>query len=163
FVVAGSARFRGDGAPIDLLLVDPGDFTTSLGSLAVARGNGDGTFSPPIPLGGSLPGNPVVGQFTPDGNLDVLVVFSTLPSGQGQLSLLRGNGDGTFQSAVQTPLPLGRNVDIRGAADLNDDGIPDLVVNVLASADNQVLLGNGDGTFRAPITFRSGTSNLRLA
>jgi hypothetical protein len=159
FLVAGSGRFRGAGAPIDLLLIDPGDFATSLGSVAIALGNGDGTFSAPVTLGSTIPGDPVAGQFTADGNLDVMVVLTT-PTGQAQLALIQGNGDGTFRPPVRTPLV--RNANILGSDDLNGDGHPDLVLNVLNSDDLEVLLGNGDGTFRAPITINSGSNNSRV-
>src|SRR5262245_34514639 len=156
FIAQGTGRFRGAGAPIDLLLIDPGDFLTSVGSVAVALGNGDGTFSPPVKLSAILPGTPVAGQFTPDGDLDVMVVTTT-PTGQSRLALFRGNGDGTFQPAVLTP--LARSSNIQDVADLNGDGRSDLVLGVLNSPELNVLLGNGDGTFRAPIGVNSGSNS----
>lgn len=156
FIVQGTGRFRGAGAPIDLLLIDPGDFATSLGSVAVALGRGDGTFSPPVKLPAILPGTPVAGQFTPDGDLDLMVVTTTL-TGPSQLALFRGNGDGTFRPAVLTT--LARSSDIRDVADLNGDGRSDLVLNVLNSPELNVLLGRGDGTFGAPIRVNSGSNS----
>src|SRR5437899_10030713 len=47
--------------------------------------------------------------------------------------------------------------------DFNRDGIPDLVVTNLFSGSVSVLLGNGDGTFRAPVAFGAGSSPVFVA
>jgi hypothetical protein len=71
---------------------------------------------------------------------------------RGSVSVLLGNGDGTFQGPATTNL----GQDIRGVAvgDLNGDGKDDLVLTTLghlgAPSDVIVLPGNGDGTFGQP-------------
>ena len=74
------------------------------------------------------------------------------------MSILLGNGNGTFQAAKNYNagfLPLGIV-----AADFNADGHPDLVVANLLFLDGfSVLINNGDGTFQAPAALPSNSSN----
>ena len=71
------------------------------------------------------------------------------------MSVLLGNGDGTFQpaasfaaGAVPVSVALG---------DVNGDGRPDLAVaNGGSDSTVSVLLGNGDGTFQAAVSFSAG-------
>ena len=128
--------------------------------VSVLRGRGDGTF---IPLGAVLVGDRplavVFGDFNRDGNLDMAVVRSF-----GQLSVLLGNGDGTFQvpisssSGASSPTSLAR-------ADLNGDEIDDLVVTDGSSFSGSVvvLLGVGNGTFQAPRRFNTDRSPSSVA
>ena len=70
------------------------------------------------------------------------------------VSVLLGNGDGTFQPAVDYGTgedPVSVSVD-----DLNGDGIPDLVSGNVGSNDISVLLGNGDGTFQTAVNYWIG-------
>src|SRR5205085_2476695 len=75
-----------------------------------------------------------------DGKLDIAAVCNdTL--GDGKLSLLLGNGDGTFQPSMNMPIPF----DSYALADANQDGKADLLGRY------GLMLGNGDGTFRAGV------------
>jgi hypothetical protein len=89
-----------------------------------------------------------VGDFNHDGKLD-MAVASILHS--TQVSVLLGNGDGTFQTAAH--YAAGPGPRWIAAADINGDGNLDLAVADFATTPNNVavLLGNGDGTFRAPV------------
>jgi hypothetical protein len=78
------------------------------------------------------------------------------------VSVLLGNGDGTFQNAVVTD---GVFYELWGPSkavgDLNRDGKLDLVV-----ADQKslvVLLGNGDGTFQSPVTYDLGADPVGVS
>jgi hypothetical protein len=95
-----------------------------------------------------------------DGNPDLVVANGCLtPSNcgysEGEISVLLGNGDGTFQTAVTYPTyELGSYFLV--VADLNGDGHPDVVVANSWSNSVSVLMGNGDGTFRTPVVYSSG-------
>jgi hypothetical protein len=176
------ADVNGDGKP-DLLVANgciaacPTLPTEADGSVGVLLGNGDGTFQSAVTYdsGGQNTDAIGVADLRGDGKLDVAVV-SCGPSagipdcgqGDGVVSILLGNGDGTFQAAV--PYNSGaispRSVSI---ADLKGDGIPDLVVNgcvtpgCLQDGALAVLLGNGDGTFQAAVTYDSGFGTGAIA
>jgi hypothetical protein len=90
-----------------------------------------------------------VGDFNGDGRLDIAAVnfFGAT------VSILLGNGDGTFQAPVLTPTfgSLPRSLAV---GDLNGDGKLDLAVTAdNAGAGVYILLGNGDGTFQAPVGY----------
>src|SRR5207249_660081 len=70
------------------------------------------------------------------------------------VSVLVGNGDGTFQP-VRT-FAVGTNPTSVAVGDFNGDGNPDLVVANSGSNTVSVLLGNGDGTFQAAQTVAVG-------
>jgi hypothetical protein len=78
----------------------------------------------------------------------------------GSVSILLGNGDGTFQPA--TNVIAGTNPTAIAAADFNADGRADLVTT---NSDNtlSVLLGNGDGSFRAHVDYGTGTGSNSVA
>ena len=70
-------------------------------------GQGDGTFetTTPISLGTLEPSSLVAGDFTGDGRADLAVAGDDSSSGQGEVEVLLGKGDGTFQAP--TPINLG--------------------------------------------------------
>jgi hypothetical protein len=75
------------------------------------------------------------------------------------VSILMGNGDGSFQSATNYPTP--GNVVTVGVGDFDGDGRLDLVVG--GQNGESILLGNGDGTFQTGITIDSGSSQQQAA
>jgi Bacterial Ig-like domain (group 3)/FG-GAP-like repeat len=153
--VVAAGRFRGAGAPLDLVLTDPGFTVSFTGSVDLERGNGDGTFGPPIPIeGGIFPSGVATGHFTHSGNLDLVVTSFSSTNGDA-VELFRGNGDGTFQAPVTVPFS-GESI-VRTVADLNGDGNSDLILGAVGQNNVAVLLGNGDGTFQSPIRFGTGS------
>jgi hypothetical protein len=105
-----------------------------------------------------------VADLNGDGKADVVVSNLAGPtsSGNGMLGLLLGNGDGTFKP-VRTFGSGGYGATAVAIADVNGDGIPDvLVANTCASSSDctngtvSVLLGKGNGAFQSPVTYRSG-------
>jgi hypothetical protein len=149
--------FNGDGIP-DLAVADWGQiYIGNPGKLWILLGNGDGTFQAPQGYStGITTAHVAVGDFNGDGILDVVVANSGeyLTGQGGGVAVLLGNGDGTFQAPVN--YAAGSYPFSVAVADLNGDGIPDLVVTNSVSQDVSVLLGNGDGTFRAAINHPVG-------
>ena len=83
-------------------------------------------------------------------------------TGDPDVTVLLGNGDGTFTPTAASPVTgfLPYSVVV---ADFNGDGKPDLVTANAGSNSVTVLLGNGDGTFAAPLSFAAGTDPLFAA
>jgi len=145
-----TADFNGDGLP-DLALVDTG--SNKIGSnIEILLGNSRGGFGPAKSFAaGNQPEGLVATDFNHDGHLDLIVSdFGTFPNDHGGVSLLLGNGDGTFQSPVSFgagDFPVGI-----ATGDFNGDGNPDAVVadfgTSVGVASVTLLLGNGNHGFR---------------
>jgi hypothetical protein len=137
------------------------------GEVSVLLGNSDGTFQPAVSYnsGGAGGGFVAVSDLNGDGKLD-LVITTACPN-YSCVSVLLGNGDGTFQAAV-TYYSGGYEPTSAAIGDVNGDGIPDLVVSNACSVAGQncqnglvdgtigVLVGNGDGTFQAVVSYDAG-------
>ena len=158
--------FDGDGK-LDLVVAYQ---TTDNSAVAVLLGNGDGTFQAPVSYSTGSPCAVfvAVGDFNNDGAPDLAVVSGCVSD---TVSVLLGNGDGTLQPAVIYPSG-GAFAASLAVGDFNGDGAADLaVVNNCANYDNLVcassgsvgvLLGNGDGTFNAPVSYASGASQANF-
>jgi hypothetical protein len=103
-----------------------------------------------------------VGDFDGDGKLDLAVANHF---GNGTVSVLLGNGDGTFQPPV--PYAAGRNPFAVAVGDFDGDGNQDIVVanegDFPLPGSVSVLLGNGDGTFRAATNYVPGQRPTSVA
>jgi hypothetical protein len=140
---------------------------TDSDGVSILLGNGDGTFQPPtnVSTGGLVASDVAVGDFTGSGKLDLAVAnFLNSPNGtaSNQVSILLGNGDGTFQPPVMVQTDSGPDVIVSG--DFTGNGKIDLATLNVIGQDISVLLGNGDGTFQPavnyPIAVTAGADNL---
>ena len=136
----------------------------------VSLNNGAGAFGPIVdyPIGGQ--GQDITaGDFNGDGRLDLVVTINNQQIG---LSLLSGNGDGTFAAPVNFPNTSGFDSPAIAAVDLDDDARLDLVITheiacytapCVASELISVMLGNGDGTFRPSREIQVGRGMAEIA
>lgn len=137
-VAIASGDFNGDGR-IDFAVADGN-------GVSILLGNPDGSFAAGVDysVGGVAPTGLAVGDVNGDGKLDLIVVA-------GEVAILLGNGDGTFQAPTIVPNVSGTAV---AAGDFNKDGKLDLAI---ATGSNGpavwILLGNGNGTFGAGVDY----------
>ena len=112
-----------------------------LDRIELLMGNGDGTFR--APMGIAVAGGTTLacGDFDQDGNVDIAVSTNT------SIDILQGDGVGSFRR-VGTYAFAGSRITI---GDFNNDSVLDIAAISYQSPFTQltVLLGNGDGTFRA--------------
>ncbi len=156
---------------------DDGDGSLDLAVLAnfseavfTYLGNGDGTFGPPrIPALASVsPAGAATADFDGDGSLDLVAsIFDT-----GEVAILAGTGQGGFGADVR--YAVGAGPDDLVTADFNNDGHPDIAVDVDNWAINPpeitypdgslvLLINNGDGTFAPAAAYPAGKNPIALA
>ena len=116
------------------------------------------TFLAPLSIpsspAGTSPHGVGVADFNHDGHQDIAVANYGI---SGSVSVLSGNGDGTF--GAQTTAPTGGYAYDLAIADFNGDAIPDIAVaNDNAAGTVSLLMGNGDGSFQSPLSFATGAS-----
>src|SRR5204863_135567 len=107
---------------------------------------------------GTHPASVSIGDLNNDGTPDLVVANEgTYPNyPDGNVSVLLGNGNGTFAAAVN--YGAGSRPNAAAICDLNGDGKLDLAVANFGSNNVSVLMGNGDGTFHMAVNYTAGGS-----
>ena len=157
-----AADFNGDGR-LDLA-------GGAVKAAAVLLNNGSGGFAAraEFPVA-DFQQDLAAGDFDGDGNVDLAV---TINNAQIGVSLLAGNGDGTFDPAVNLPNAAGADSPSIVATDLDGDARLDLVIGhsmacyvapCVTSELMSVLMGNGDGTFRPARLVQVGRGMAKIA
>jgi len=151
--------------PVGVIAVDlDGDGVLDLVSanqdssdVAVLMGNGDGTFAPDVRYSacGDLIGYstfPTPGDFDENGTIDLAVTCSWL----GLISILPGNGDGTFGPSAEYG-DESEDPFVAQTGDFNNDDHLDLIAaNFINGGSVSMYFGNGDGTFGPELDLGGG-------
>jgi hypothetical protein len=139
----------------DNLDVVTGDYSQTI---TVLLGNGDGSFQPEVTYPGCPSGYAVkiaLADFNRDGKTDVALGCTDGTS--GSLTIILGNGNGTFQSPQSYTAG-----DVAGIAigDFNNDGMFDIAVSNHTQSNVMLFTGNGNGTFNTGVQVLSPSAEL---
>jgi glucose/arabinose dehydrogenase/fibronectin type 3 domain-containing protein len=141
------ADLNGDGK-LDLVTANQGD-----GSSSVLLNTGSGAFSPKVDYP-ACNNNKAHEVAVADFNRDTRPDLALTCHGNNFISVLLGNGDGSFGAA--TNFTVGSAPHSIVALDFNGDGNPDVAVANLNSDNVSVRLGNGTGGFAAAVNYTVG-------
>ena len=105
----------------------------------------------------------IAADLTGNGTMDLV----TANSGSDSVSVLIGNGNGTFKAAETFAVGTNETPTAVCVGDFAGDGHPDILVAEVYDKSSQtdavtqlaILGGNGDGTFRAPVIIGNGVAS----
>lgn len=143
--------FVGERVPIDLA-----QFSASLTPPGFIGAASSDLFPESTIPTGQNPVAVIGSNFTTSGNLDLAVVNHN----DNTVSILLGNGDGTFSAAGT--LATGNGPIAEATADFNGDGMPDLAVVNQTDGTASIFLGDGSGTFALKGVFATGKKPVAI-
>lgn len=147
-IAAGDVSGDGEG---DII------YTNSTGQIEVILGTGGRTFAGPAIYSADLQADAVrLGDIDGDGDQDIVA------SSGDYVSVLQGNGDGTFLAPVTYQVSTAGDFEIDNfvLTDLDSDGDRDIVVSDRVNGKVNVLLNAGAGTYGAAVSYSVGGTPL---
>jgi hypothetical protein len=142
-----TADFDGDGS-LDLAVISMGVLS---GKLFVLLNDGSGVFGQRVEYEGVHGHSVATADFDHDGDADLV---TSSPDNETRIFL--NDGSGAFAPAVVYPnsaIPYTNDQVFTATADMDNDSYADIVVAIQMEAALSVLFNNGDGTFRAPVSY----------
>jgi hypothetical protein len=136
----------------------PGGGTSNVLFFPVTNSSSTVQFSRTRFKAGDSPSFVALGDFNGDGKLDVALANNLAQA--DTVSIMLGNGDGTFQ--LPQGFDVGQGPSSIAIGDFDGDGKLDLVVTNLTDNTVSILLGNGDGTFQTQQTYATGAAPISL-
>ena len=165
--------FVGDRYPIDFGLLSS---NLSPASTALASGVLAGQLPQANYAAGTSPVALALGDFNRDGPTDLVVANHGDGTTNGTISVLLGNGDGTFGTQIPitipgldladgTPSTLASTPSAVAVGDFDGDGNLDIAVTDEANGNLEILFGDGLGNFTEPTatsTYATGSAPVAL-
>ncbi len=124
------------------------------GGASVLMGLGDGTYQPQTQVTTGISTSIASADFNGDGRPDIVTTNYDPTTLTGDVTVLLGLGDGTFQPAVH--YAAGQSPFAVVTGDFNDDGDPDFAVVNRLSNNVSIFINNGDGTFQPAVNYSVG-------
>jgi hypothetical protein len=163
--------FNLDGNP-DLAITNSGDGVgDTFNTVTILTGSANGTFAMGATLTvGDFPDDIATSDFNGDGYPDLAVANSD----DGTVSVLLGNGNGTFQTQEVYNIPVSNSEPAGTVAlpsalkvgDFNGDGIPDLAVASFVDGVNDTVslfYGTASGVFEPAVNYPAGATPVSMA